>query len=238
MVDLHTIISEAGAGGIPLTRLKETSKLKPTALAAQLKDLQSQHLIRALKSGRSTLYYAKEHAPSIEAAASKIEESIRNGGAKLLAKSKIEDGIKSPYNKFFKDAVRALVADRRIAELKAGRSTYLLHIDAVRQLFPGIGTTEPAKQIRPPDASFEEQVLHAYHALKAEQGGLSAVSIGKLIRRIGCSKESLHSLLLEEARAGNADLHPTTVLDLSPEDREGTLSVPGKTEPAITVTFR
>jgi len=74
--------------------------------------------------------------------------------------------------------------------------------------------------------------------LKSEQGGLSAVSIGKLLNRLGCSKEALHQFLLEEARGENADLHPTTLVDLSTEDREGALPIPGKSESAITVTFR
>ena len=238
MIDLQTIISQAGARGIPLTKLKEASKLKPSALAEQLKHLQSQHIIRALKSGRSTFYYAKDYEPSIEAAGMKIEELLRNKGAKLIAKSDAEEGIKAPLKRFFKDAVRDLVATRRIAELKAGRSTYLLHIDAVRQLFPEISAVDLPQRIERQDPSLKEQVVLAYNTIKAEQGGLSAVSIGRLLKRVGCSKDGLHSFLLEEARAGHADLHPTTLVDLSAEDREGAISVPGKTEPAITVTLR
>jgi hypothetical protein len=102
----------------------------------------------------------------------------------------------------------------------------------------GVGAADIPREIEKPSSSFKEQVLLAYRTLKIEQGGLSAVSIGKLLRRLRCSKEALHSFLLEEARFGNADLHPTTVLNLSPEDREGALSVPSKIEPAIAVTLR
>lgn len=239
MVDLHAIISEAGVEGIGLTKLKEKSSLKKADLDDQIKHLRAQHLIAGpFRTGKGNLFYAKEYQPNIDSAGIKIEGLVRHGGAKLLAKSKIEEEIKSPLNKFFKDAVRSLVATGRIAELKAGRSVYLLHIDAIRQLFPGIGTTDHIKQTGSSDPPLKEQVLHAYHELKAGQGGLSAVSIGKLLSQVDCSKETLHSFLLGEARAGKADLHPTTVLDLSPEDREGALSVPGKVEPAITVTFR
>jgi hypothetical protein len=239
MVDLHTIISEAGASGISLAKIKDISKLKDADLDQELKHLRSQHLIAGpFKYGRGFLYYAKGYEPGGESVARKIEALIRNSGAKLTTAKAIEGKIPLPFKNFFKDGVRALVGTGRVAELKGGPSIYLLHVDVARQLFPDIGTTEQIEHIGPTDLSFKEQVLRAYHALKAEQGGLSAVSIGKLLTRVGCSKEALHSFLLEEARHGNADLHPTTVLDLSPEDREGALSVPGKIEPAITVTFR
>jgi hypothetical protein len=243
MVDLHAIISEAGAEGIHLTTLKEKSNLRKADLDEQIKQLRSQHLIAGpFKSGNSNVFYAKGYEPNAGSVGVKIEGLIR-GATKLQSKSQLEEKLKSPFNKFFKDAVRTLVADGRVAELKGGSSVYLLHIDVVRQLFRNINATDeyPVKLSRPEPASsssFKEQVLHAYHALKAEQGGLSAVSIGKLLSRLSCLREALHSFLLEEARRGNADLHPTTVLDLSPEDREGAVSVPGKVEPAITVTFR
>lgn len=239
MVDLQTIISEAGASGISLAKLRDKSKLKDTDLDGQLKHLRSQYLIAGpFKSGRSTLYYAKGYEPTAESVGSKIEELIRNTGSKLTPRSQVEEKIRSPFKQFFKDGVRALVAAGRVAELKGGNSTYLLHIEVVRQLFSDISAADLPQKTETPNSSFKELVLHAYHSLKTEQGGLSAVSIGKLQKRVGCSKEALHSFLLEEARHGDADLHPTTVLDLSPEDREGALSVPGKIEPAITVTFR
>jgi hypothetical protein len=239
MVDLHTIISEAGAEGIGLTRLKEKSNLKKADLDDQIKHLRAQHLIAGpFRTGKGNLFYAKGYEPSVESVGNKIEDLIRDGGMKLQSKSQLEEKIKSPFKKFFKDAIRALVAAGRVAELKGGQSAYLLHVDAVRQLFPEIGTADLPRKIERPSSSFKEQVLHAYHALKAEQGGLSAVSIGKLLGRVGCSKDALHSFLFEEARAGHADLHPTTLVDLSPEDREGALPIPGTTDSAITVTLR
>jgi hypothetical protein len=239
MVDLQTIISQAGASGVSLSKLKTASKLKDTDLDHQLKQLRSEQLIAGpFKYRGGDRYYARGHEPGGESVARKIEDLIQNTGARLPTARDVEEKIPQPFKNFFKDGVRELVGKGRVAELKGGNSKYLLHIDVARQLFPGIGAAEQLKQIGPPDSSFEEQVIHAYHALKAEQGGLSAVSIGKLIKRVGCSKEALHSFLLEQARAGNADLHPTTLVDPSAEDRAGALSIPGTTEPAITVTLR
>ena len=115
----------------------------------------------------------------------------------------------------------------------------LVKAEAVRELYM---QAEAARLHRKIDEVYletrTEGIKAAYLDLKAEQGGLSAVSIGKLLERTGLPKKALHSFLLEEARAGNADLHPSTLINLSAEDREGLLPVPGSTEPAITVTQR
>ena len=244
MLDVHTIISQAGASGVSLSKIKAASKLKDADLDQQLKHLRSQQLIAGpFKYRGGDRYYAKGHEPGGESVARKIEALIRNSGAKLSTAKSVEGSIPLPFKNFFKDGVRVLVATGRAAELKGGSSLYLLHVDVVHQLFPDLDTanvspikisgTEPTSP-----QSFKDAVLHTYHALKAEQGGLSAVSIGKLMQRAGCSKDALHSFLLEEARSGNADLHPTTLVDLSLEDREGALSIPGSSEPAVMVTLR
>jgi hypothetical protein len=163
---------------------------------------------------------------------------IRDAGAKLPTSKEVEAKIKLPFKNFFKDGVRAAVGKGQVAELKGGTSTYLLHIDVARRLFPSIEASADGGMKGASSSSFKEHVLDVYRTLKSEQGGLSAVSIGKLLNRLGCSKQALHHFLLEEAREENADLHPTTLVDLSPEDREGALHVPGKSEAAITVTFR
>jgi hypothetical protein len=244
MVDLHTIVSQAGASGVSLSKIRDASKLKDADLDQQLKHLRSQQLIAGpFKYRGGDRYYVKGQEPGGESVARKIEALIRSTGAKLTTAKTIEGSIPLPFKNFFKDGVRTLVATGRAAELKGGSSVYLLHVDVVRRLFPNIDAADeyPANINGPEPTSspsFKEQVLHAYHALKAEQGGLAAVSIGKLVKLVGCPKEILDSFLLEQARAGNADLHPTTLVDLNPEDREGALSVPGKREPAITVTLR
>jgi hypothetical protein len=79
-----------------------------------------------------------------------------------------------------------------------------------------------------------------YEKLKQEQGGLSAVSIGKLAKEMGVEPTELHKTLMDEAKAGRADLHPTTLLDteLSEDQKYGRFNVPGKKEPVTTVTLR
>jgi hypothetical protein len=241
MVDLHAIISEAGSKGISFAKLREKSKLQEAPLEDELKRLRSQLLIAGpFKLGsNSFLYYSKGYEPGGESVSRLIEAAIRNSGAKLPTSKQIEGKIKQPFKRSFEDGLSALVGTGRAVKLKGGNSIFLLHIDAARRLFPRlavgkgeVGTSET------PSSLFKDQVAAAYYELKNQQGGLKAVSIGKLRKRLGCSTEVLHQFLLEQAHLRNADLHESSSLELTHEDREGALSVPGRSDPAITVTLR
>ena len=239
MADLHAIISEAGAKGISLAKLKTVSKLNDDLLQSELKRLRSELLIAGpFPFRKGSVFYSKGYEPGGESVARQIESLIQDTGLKLPTTKQIQGKIKKPFTEFFKDGVRTLVGKGRAAELKGGNSVYLLHVDAARRLFPEASTFPSAIDSESPAVSFKKDVVNAYHALKSEQGGLSSVSIGKLLSRLGCSKQTLHRFLLEEARHGEVDLHPTTLVDLDPEDREGALPIPGKNESAISVTFR
>ncbi len=239
MVDLLTIISEAGAKGISLAKIWDKSKLNEDALQAELKRLRSELRIAGpFKYGRGFLFYTKGHEPGGDSVARLVESLIRDTGSRLPTSNQIEEKIRKPFKDYFKDGVRVLVGEGRVAELKGGNSTYFLHIEAARRLFPDMATSTGEGKKEAPASSFKRQVLDVYHGLKSEQGGLSAVSIGKLLNRLGCSKEALHHFLLDEAQQRNADLHASSSLELSHEDLEGALTVAGKSDPAITVTLR
>jgi hypothetical protein len=238
MADVLTIIAEAGAAGIAIGQLQKKSKLKQAPLDEEIKQLRAEHQIAGpFKYGNSAYYYSRGYEPGGESCSRLIEAKIRVWRGKLMTKPTVEEAIHKPFKDHFKDGVRFLIATGRAIELKVGRSTYLFHIDSARALFPNLGTPVDPKS-EPAPSTLKEQVLHAYSVLKRQQGGLSAVSIGKLLRHLGCSKKELHNLLLDEAQRGNADLHPTTLVDLTPEDREGVLPLPGSSESAVTVTFR
>ena len=83
-------------------------------------------------------------------------------------------------------------------------------------------------------------IYAAYDQLKARQGNLSAVSIGELAKESGVPVPRLQQFLLSEARQDRVDLHATSLVwhSLSPEDKAGATAVPGRSEPAITVTIR
>jgi len=110
MADLHAIISEAGAKGISLTKLKAVSKLTDDALQAQLKQLRAEFQIAGpFKFGNSFLFYGKGYEPGGESVARLIDSLIRDTGSKLPTAKQIEKEIKKPFASCFKDGVRTLV---------------------------------------------------------------------------------------------------------------------------------
>ena len=242
MPDISAIISSAGAKGVSLTQIQKKAAFSSEALEIELKRLRADHQIAGpVKSGRSQLYYAKGYEPGGESVSRMIEATIRDSGDKLATPGQIEKKIKEPFKKAFKDGLAVLIGSGRAVRLKGGRSIYLLHIEAVRQLFPNLDALAKPVSVSEEigrQTTFRDDVFSAYQSLKQEQGGFSAVSIGQLIKRLGCAKEAFHQYLLEEAAEGRADLHPTTLLELNPVDRDGALPLPGRSEPAITVSFR
>ena len=99
-------------------------------------------------------------------------------------------------------------------------------IDRIEQLETGLGRSDKAA------------IYEAYDELRARQGGLGAVSIGQLAKESGVPVPRLQQFLLGEASQDRVDLHATTLLWVSPEDKAGATRVPGWPEPAITVTIR
>lgn len=83
-------------------------------------------------------------------------------------------------------------------------------------------------------------MLPAYDKLKAEQGGFSTVWIGDLIKETGWSKEDMHRMLLDEAKAGNVTIHHSTLQYTSiPEERmDAAIRLPGEEEPFFTVVVK
>ena len=104
MVDLHAIISEAGAEGIRRKTLEEKSNLKKADLDDQIKHLRSQQLIFGpFRTGKGNLFYGKGCEPNIDSAGTRIEELIRNAGAKLLAKRRAPLGSRLNKQHLAKD---------------------------------------------------------------------------------------------------------------------------------------
>jgi hypothetical protein len=83
-----------------------------------------------------------------------------------------------------------------------------------------------------------ETLLPAYRRLKAEQGGFSAVKIFDLMQVLDGSKEDLHRLLIDEAKAGRVSIHPTTSVELPAELVDAGIRLPGYPEPFVTVIVK
>jgi hypothetical protein len=166
-------------------------------------------------------------------------------GAKLLSMPGLEKKVTGLNRRFFPDAIKHAVSSRAIMELTCGTSKYYLHRDVAAELFDFEQATAAADTIASPrwatasvPALDFEDLLPVYRRLKAEQGGFSAVKIFDLMKALNVTKEALHRLLVEEARAGRITIHHTTSVELPPEVIDAGIRLPGYAEPFITVVVK
>jgi len=80
-------------------------------------------------------------------------------------------------------------------------------------------------------------LIPAYEKARADQGGFSSVKISDVLRESGVPKEDVQRVLLEEAKAGNVTIHPTTsehaLADQAMQD--AAIRIPGREEPLTHV---
>ena len=194
----------------------------------------------------SQLYFAAGRGPSIETASQAIVSLVSKSGVKLLSKPTLTKKVTGMNARFFPDGLKHAVASQAIVELSCGSSKYYLHRDVAADYFgfeaaSGHDNGGRTEQLIP-DASGPrltlEEVLPAYRRLKAEQGGFSAVKIFDLMKALDGSKEDLHRLLVDEAKAGRVTIHPTTSVELPAEVIDAGIRLPGFSEPFVTVVVK
>jgi hypothetical protein len=225
-------LERAGSRGLTITDLR-----KVRGASAQLKKLQADGSIRGpLQISRSKRYFVADQAPTRELVEARIERRLRDAGLKLTSFSDLEALARFAPKAFFKDALSALKAEGRIVELRGPmKSKLYLHGEPLlEQLRPERDLT---KRVRPPEISLE-RIRPVYEALKAQQGGISAVTIFDVLKGVGGSKEDLHRLLLDEAKLGRVTLHPASTVNFSHEITEAGIKLEGQPHPFVTVVLK
>lgn len=250
--DLLPAIKNAGDSGLKKGAIdKKFGGSGNKEQAAQLREtlvaLRSEGAIRGpFKFGRSQYYFASGHGPTVETASETIVGLVSRSGVKLLSKPGLEKKVTGLNKPFFPDGLKHAVANKAIVELSCGSSKYYLHRDVAADHFgfesrseepPASSPTQRDGQSIPPALSLED-LLPAYRRLKAEQGGFSAVKIYDLMQALNGSKDALHRVLVEEAKAGRITIHPTTSVDLPKEVLDASIRLPGFAEPFVTVVVK
>jgi hypothetical protein len=248
--DLLPVIISAGDSGLSIGKISEKfagkSKAKESAtlVRAKLAALVREGAIWGpFKFGQTQYYFADGRGPSIESASGIIVGVVSQSGVKLLSKAGLERKVTGKNGRFLADGIKHAVASQAILELSCGTSKYYLHRDVAADYF-GFGTAaagEPETPPRPIQIGRSltlETLLPAYRRLKAEQGGFSAVKIFDLMRALDGSKEDLHRLLIDEAKAGRVSIHPTTSVELPVEVIDAGIRLPGYPEPFVTVIVK
>ena len=83
-----------------------------------------------------------------------------------------------------------------------------------------------------------DDVRPHYLTLKAEQGGISAVKIYDVMKKLGVSKDELHALLLREAQCGRVSLHAASTVNFPHEVLEAGIKIEGEQQPYVTFILR
>jgi hypothetical protein len=74
--------------------------------------------------------------------------------------------------------------------------------------------------------------------LKTEQGGIGTVKIFDIMTGLGAAKESLHRLLIEEAKSGRVSLHRASTAKFPAEVIEAGIRLEGQPEPLVTIVLK
>jgi hypothetical protein len=252
--ELLPAIINAGDSGLSGAKITEkfAGKSKARERAAELREklaaLVRDGAIRGPFKYRGTRYFAAGRGPSIETASNAIIDLVARSGVKLISKAGLEEKVTGLNKRYFADGLQHAVSSQAILELSCGSRKYYLHRATAADCF-GFDATTPERPAPSPQPSRTnthtgaasltlQDLLPTYRRLKAEQGGFSAVKIYDLVQALDGSKEDLHRLLVEEAKAGRVTIHPTTSVDLPKEVVDAGIRMPGFPEPFVTVVVK
>ena len=237
-------LATAGAKGLTKSALaQKIPAARRNKSPSILSELRSAGSIKGPFKKRSDYYFAPQFAPTRAHAEALIEDLLRDAGTKLSTKTALNDRVTGFLRIFFKDALAALKSEARIVELRAGRSIYYVHRDAVLEqlrLTDNQGAGPPPASIqsfRHADVTLED-VRPIYERLKTEQGGIGTVKIYDIMTRLGAAKADLHRLLIDEAKSGRISLHRASTANFPPEVIEAGIRLEGQPEPLVTVVLK
>lgn len=221
----------------------ETATKLKASKSPKIKQLLAEGAIRGpIKIGRANRYFLPEHAPTQDQVARRIEGVLRGAGLKLTSISKLDEMVKPARKAWFSDALSALKAEGRIVEVKdARRSKYYLHREPLLEQF-GLDTVTSIPSPHPSTAaahaiSFDE-IRSAYESVKAQQGGISAVTIASVLTKLSASRAELHQLMLDEVKKGRITLHRATSVNFPREVVDAGISLEGEQHPFVTFTIK
>jgi hypothetical protein len=246
--DIVRALARASTKGLTAAALAKaiSAPAAKKQLASAITKLKSRGAIRGpFRMGRCSFFFETKSAPTREHLESRIEELLRRAGTRVTTRSNLDKSMKGVVQSLYKDAISALKAEGRIVELRsARRSPLYVHRDAiVDQLRVESGSDRDRRPPSPTGSSEAafislEDVRPHYLALKAEQGGISTVKIYDILKKLGISKDELHSLLLREAQRGRVSLHAASTVNFPREVMEAGITIEGEQQPYVTFILR
>jgi len=245
--DIVRVLGRAGSKGLTAADLaKAISAPASKQLSSAITKLKSRGAIRGpFRVGRSSFFFEANSAPTRQHLESRIENLLRHAGTRVTTRSELGKSMKGVVQSLYKDAISALKAEGRIVELRnARRSPLYVHRDAIIDQLRVDSSDGSERRSPPPTQSPEpvsislDDVRPHYLALKAEQGGISAVKIYDILKKLGVSKHELHALLLREAQRGRVSLHAASTVNFPREVMEAGIRIEGEQQPYVTFIVR
>jgi hypothetical protein len=243
--DVLPAIVNAGDAGLTRARIAEKlAKRHRHELAQALKALISaEEVWGPVKYRSSEYFFASGRGPSGKTTSEVIARVARKAGTRLLSAPALKKKVTGMDALFLADGIKCAVANKTILALSCGNSTYYLHRVVAEQYFAS--TIHPAETSRPSPATSRvgreltmEAVRPALLRLIEQQGGLKIIRIYDLLQSLDVSKDDLHRFLIKEAEAGRLTIHPTTSAKLKPEVIAAGITLPGFSEPFVTVAIK
>jgi hypothetical protein len=227
-------LAEAGTKGLTQAEIKKkipkTLQRKIVTFIGDLK--QNGSLNGPFTIGRRKSYFDRAHAPKREQMERHLEELIRQQGMRLISRSSLAEKVRNFPKEFFQDALSLLRSEYRILELQGStKSVLYIHREPVLEQLGLTGITEQSSITL-------EMLGPVYRTLRAQQGGISAVTIYDLLKKLNATKNEVHDLLLREAKLGRVSLHPASTVNFPREVIDAGIRVEGQPQPFITVVLR
>lgn len=197
-------LQEAGAKGIGKTLLIGSSKPK----AGILQELETNGQVVNLGSLKKACYILQQFNNPLEIAYGIIEKNASSVKAGLFTEKELSKGCSGELAKKSDEAIKWLLKEKKLLQLKRGKTSYFLHISGIQDFLPAIQSPDQAIVCEEPkalSALSREQVSEAYEKLR-QRILFSDVEIYELQQELGCDIELLKSFLLEESREGKAVL--------------------------------
>lgn len=245
--DIVSALVKAGTKGLTTSALaKAISARADKPLTSAITRLKSGGAVRGpFRMGRFNLFFDAKSAPTREQLEYRIEDLLRRAGTRVTTRSDLDKGMKGVVQSLYKDAISALRADGKIVELRnAKRSPLYVHREAIVDQLrvesgdAGDRTAQSTAQSTEMNSISLDDLRPHYLALKAAQGGISAVKIHDVIEKLGVSKDKLHALLLREAQHGHVSLHAASTVNFPREVMEAGIRIEGEPLPYVTFIMR
>lgn len=214
-------LDAAGTAGLSEAKLLSGGRARRHGQAEALGRLDRGRLAVMWRKGRSILWFAARHAPSVEAVVTALREKAVPRGAVAWKAADLNRLLMPVQRDLLHEALSLMLKDGEVWELRAANGKGCLW------LFPKslhLGN----RHFPQPVARDPAEALQSAYAAWRRQSGSSLMAIADLQAASGVPLPGLHEWLRAEAAAGRAELSEGDWSLASPDMRAAALSLQGQ----------